>query len=135
MRITAVASCLVALSITAVCSGASPSRVDELVGQLTLEEKLDLLSGVGFETRGVPRLGVPPFKMSDGPMGARTPPPSTAYAAGIGLAASWDIDAAREIGAQLGRDVRSRGGRFLLGPGVNIYRAPMNGRNFEYFGE
>ncbi len=73
--------------------------------------------------------------MSDGPVGARSPAPSTAYAAGIGLAATWDTALAEEIGTQLGRDARSRGARFLLGPGVNIYRAPMNGRNFEYFGE
>jgi beta-glucosidase len=73
--------------------------------------------------------------MSDGPVGARSPAPSTAYAAGIGLAATWDTALAEEIGVQLGRDARSRGARFLLGPGVNVYRAPMNGRNFEYFGE
>ena len=73
--------------------------------------------------------------MSDGPVGAHIPPPSTAYAAGIGLAASWDRDLAVQIGTQIGRDARSRGASFLLGPGVNIYRAPLNGRNFEYFGE
>jgi len=58
-----------------------------------------------------------------------------AYAAGIGQAASWDTALALRVGQQLGRDARSRGAAFLLGPGVNIYRAPMNGRNFEYFGE
>ena len=57
------------------------------------------------------------------------------YAAGIGLAASWDRELAVQIGTQIGRDARSRGASFLLGPGVNIYRAPLNGRNFEYFGE
>jgi beta-glucosidase len=81
------------------------------------------------------RLGIPALRMSDGPVGAHIPPPSTAFAAGIGLAASWDRDLAQRIGVQLGRDARSRGAAFLLGPGVNIYRAPMNGRNFEYFGE
>jgi beta-glucosidase len=73
--------------------------------------------------------------MSDGPVGAHVPPPSTAFAAGIGLAATWDTQLAHETGVQLGRDARSRGAAYLLGPGVNIYRAPMNGRNFEYFGE
>jgi beta-glucosidase len=73
--------------------------------------------------------------MSDGPMGAHIPPPSTAFAAGIGLAASWDRDLAALVGTQIGRDARSRGASYLLGPGVNIYRAPLNGRNFEYFGE
>ena len=113
----------------------SPSRVAQLVHDLTPEEKFTLLGGIGFATPPIPRLGIPSFKMSDGPSGSRTPPPSTAYAAGIGLAASWDSELAHEVGVQLGRDARSRGAQFLLGPGVNIYRAPMNGRNFEYFGE
>jgi beta-glucosidase len=65
--------------------------------------------------------------MSDGP--------ATARPAGIALAATWDIALARQEGAQIGRDARARGDHFLLGPGVNIYVAPQNGRNFEYFGE
>jgi beta-glucosidase len=68
-------------------------------------------------------------------MGAHVQPPSTAYAGGIGLAASWDRELAMRVGTQIGRDARSRGASFLLGPGVNIYRTPLNGRNFEYFGE
>ncbi|ADV81178.1 glycoside hydrolase family 3 domain protein [Terriglobus saanensis SP1PR4] len=112
------------------------SRIDSLIQQMTLEEKVDMLSGETlFSSHGVPRLHIPSFWMSDGPVGAHIPPPSTAYAAGIGLAATWDPDLAQEVGVQLGRDARSRGAHFLLGPGVNIYRAPMNGRNFEYFGE
>jgi beta-glucosidase len=114
---------------------ASSAQVAQLLSALTPEEKLTLLGGIGFATQPISRLGIPSFKMSDGPSGSRTPPPSTAYAAGIGLAASWDPDLARQIGVQLGRDARSRGAQFLLGPGVNIYRAPLNGRNFEYFGE
>jgi beta-glucosidase len=73
--------------------------------------------------------------MSDGPVGVRAWGPTTGYAAGIGLAASWDVGLAHRVGVSLGRDARARGVNFLLGPGVNIYRAPMNGRNFEYFGE
>ncbi len=61
--------------------------------------------------------------------------PSTAYAAGISLAASWDVDLAKEVGIAMGRDARARGAYILLGPGLNIYRAPTNGRNFEYLGE
>jgi beta-glucosidase len=111
-------------------------RADALVKQMTLEEKIDLLGGSGiFKTTPLARLNIPAFLMSDGPVGAHIPPPSTAYAAGIGLAASWDPQLAERIGRQLGRDARSRGANYLLGPGVNIYRAPMNGRNFEYFGE
>jgi beta-glucosidase len=124
--------CSAILFVTAAHAG---GRAEELVKQLELGEAIDLLGGTGFATRAVPRLGIPAFRMSDGPVGARTPPPSTAYAAGIALAASWDESLAQEIGVELGRDARSRGASFLLGPGVNLYRAPMNGRNFEYFGE
>jgi beta-glucosidase-like glycosyl hydrolase len=60
---------------------------------------------------------------------------TTAYPAGSALAASWDVDLAWRFGASMGKDARARGVHFMLGPGMNIYRAPMNGRNFEYFGE
>jgi beta-glucosidase len=116
-------------------SATPASAYEPLVDRLTLEESMDMLGGVGFGTHSVPRLGIPSFQMSDGPSGVRSPGPSTAYAAGIGLAATWDPDVAHAVGRQLGRDARARGSRYLLGPGVNIYRAPTNGRNFEYFGE
>lgn len=112
------------------------SRVEAIVSKMTLEEKIDLLGGVdGFFTRGVPRLNVPRFKMADGPFGVRNFGPATAMAGGIALAATWNPALAQEVGTELGRDTRAKGAHFLLGPGVNIYRAPMNGRNFEYFGE
>lgn len=111
-------------------------RVDDLLAKMTLEEKIDLLGGdTPFRTHPIPRLNIPFFQMTDGPVGAHIPAPTIAYAAGIGLAASWDTDLALRVGEELGRDSRSRGAAFLLGPGVNIYRTPMNGRNFEYFGE
>jgi beta-glucosidase len=136
MTVSRVISAAIAASLCHVSAHAADSaNVEQIVSSMTIEEKLDLLSGTGFATRAIPRVGIPAFKMTDGPVGARSPAPSTAYAAGIGLAATWDTALAEEIGKQLGRDARSRGARFLLGPGVNIYRAPMNGRNFEYFGE
>src|SRR5260221_2984973 len=111
-------------------------RVDSLLGQMTLEEKIDLLGGVdGFFIRGIPRLSLPRLKMADGPMGVRNFGPATAMAGGIGLAATWNPTLAARVGTEIGRDARAKGVHFLLGPGVNIYRAPMNGRNFEYFGE
>ena len=73
--------------------------------------------------------------MADGPIGVRNFGPATAMAGGIALAATWNPALAERVGAELGRDARAKGVHFLLGPGVNIYRAPMNGRNFEYFGE
>ena len=101
------------------------------------EQKIDYIGGTGFAVRAIPELGVPPLEMSDGPFGVRSNErfPSTTYAMGIGLAASWDIDLAERIGASIGKDARARGIHFMLGPGVNIYRASLNGRNFEYFGE
>lgn len=110
-------------------------RVDRLVSALTPGEALDLLGGTGFGTQPIPRLGIPGFNMSDGPAGVRSPAPSIAYASGIALASSWDEALAERVGRELGRDARARGVQFLLGPGVNLYRLPLNGRNFEYFGE
>ena len=107
-----------------------------MVKKLTLAQKIALLGGdEGMSIRSEPSIGLPSLRMSDGPMGVRSWGQSTAYAAGINLAASWDNALAQRVGVMLGQDARARGVHFLLGPGVNIYRAPMNGRNFEYFGE
>jgi beta-glucosidase len=117
-------------------SPAVEQRVDSLLAKLTLEQKVDLLSGFdNFSTHAEPQIGLPAMTMSDGPYGVRGAGPSTAYPAGIGLAASWDPALAERIGQGMGRDARARGINFLLGPGVNMYRAPQNGRNMEYFGE
>jgi beta-glucosidase len=117
-------------------AAAIEARVESLLAQMTLPDKIGLISGTAnMRTGSLARLGIPALYTSDGPLGARLTPPSTANAAGIGLAASWDTELAREVGRQIGRDARARGANFLLGPGVNMYRAPINGRNFEYFGE
>jgi beta-glucosidase len=111
-------------------------RVDAILAKMTLEQKIDYVGGVdGFYIRAIPELHVPALRMADGPIGVRNGGPATAMAAGINLAATWDTDLARRVGVQIGRDARAKGVNFLLGPGLNIYRAPMNGRNFEYFGE
>jgi beta-glucosidase len=111
-------------------------RVESLLGRMTLEEKIDLIGGVDdFFIRGVERLGVPRLKMADGPAGVRNFGPATAMPAGIALAAAWNPALVERVGTEIGRDARAKGVHFLLGPGVNLYRAPMNGRNFEYFGE
>jgi beta-glucosidase len=111
-------------------------RVTALLSQMTLDEKITLIGGThDFFTRPIPRLGIPSLKMSDGPVGVHDYGPTTAYPAGIALAASWDTDLARRVGISMGRDARARGVNIVLAPGLNIYRAPMNGRNFEYFGE
>jgi len=112
------------------------ARVEELLHKMTLEEKIDLLGGRrGFYTLAIDRLGIPGLKMADGPMGVRNYGPSTAFPAGIGLAATWDATMAHRVGAAMGQDARARGVDILLAPAVNIYRVPVNGRNFEYYGE
>jgi beta-glucosidase len=132
------------LSSTSVLAQSAPSasgdvekRVDAILSRMTLEEKIDILGGVGdFCVRAYPHLGLPPLQMADGPLGVRNAsPPATAMAGGISLAASWDPALAVREGKEIGRDARARGIHFVLGPAMNIYRAPMNGRNFEYLGE
>jgi beta-glucosidase len=111
-------------------------KVDAILSQMTLDQKIDMLGGVHtFDVRGYPELGLPVLHTADGPIGVRNDGPATAMAGGISLASSWDPALATRVGEQLGRDARAKGKHFLLGPGVNIYRSPLNGRNFEYFGE
>jgi beta-glucosidase len=112
-------------------------RVEELLGKLTLEQKIRLISGgeEEFETLAAPEISLPILKMANGPMGVGTYGKSTAYAGGAALAASWDPDLARQVGESIGNDALARGVHILLGPGVNIYRTPFNARNYEYYGE
>jgi beta-glucosidase len=111
------------------------ARADSLLKQLSLEEKVDLIGGVDdFYIRDIPHIHFPRLKMSDGPIGVRNYGASTAFG-GVGMAAAWDPELAQRVGTVIGQDARARGVHFMLGPGVNIYRSPLNGRNFEYFGE
>ena len=120
--------------------GTPDERADQLLKQLTLDEKVQLIGGNGFVTHPIKRLGIGAFYMSDGPQGVRNGPgdPSPracAFPAGAALAATWDIDLAAAYGRAIGLEGRARGTHFQLGPGLNICRVPVNGRNFEYFGE
>lgn len=112
-------------------------RAAELVSQMTLEEKCAYVGGSedGFYIRPVERLGIPLIRMADGPQGVRNNTKSTLFACGVAAAASWNEDVTYEMGVALGYDSRARGVHILLGPGVNIYRSPLCGRNFEYMGE
>lgn len=112
-------------------------RAKELVCKMTLKEKIDYISGeTSFSLRAIPRLGIPRILLADGPQGIRNHAPhSTLYPSGILTAATWDRSLARLVGEGLGLDARARGVGILLGPGVNMYRSPLCGRNFEYFGE
>jgi beta-glucosidase len=117
-------------------SRAIEDRVIRLTNGLTLDEKLQLLAGDhGFYVHALPSIGLPAIRMSDGPYGVRTFGSGTAYAGGVSLAAAWDPELAEKVGHSMGLDARARGVGVLLAPGVNIYRSPLNGRNFEYLGE
>jgi beta-glucosidase len=110
------------------------SRVEDLLARMTLEEKLSLLAGTGFDTAPIPRLGIPALHMTDGPAGIRTGP-ATSFPAGVALAASFDPDLVEKVGAAIAREAKAQGKNVLLAPCVNIQRAPHAGRNFESFGE
>jgi beta-glucosidase len=109
-------------------------RLTDLLSQLTLDEKLDLLSGTGYETRPVERLGIPALKMVDGPAGVRMGQ-ATAFPAPVALAATWNTELAESVGRAIAQETKAKGGNVLLAPCVNIHRTPFGGRNFESFGE
>lgn len=125
------------------------ARVKDALSRMTLEEKVALCHAQSkFSSAGVPRLGIPELWMSDGPHGVRaeinwndwgyanwTNDSITAFPALTCLAATWNPDMSAKYGKAIGEDARYREKDVLLGPGVNIYRTPMNGRNFEYMGE
>ena len=109
---------------------------EDLVSRMTLDEKIGMIAGErSFYLRGVERLGIPAIRIADGPQGVRNNTKSTLYPCGILTAATWNRALAYDMGEGLGRDAKARGVQIMLGPGVNIYRAPMCGRNYEYMGE
>lgn len=111
-------------------------RAAEIVAQMTLEEKIAYVGGYeDWYIRPVERLGLPAIKMVDGPQGVRNNTRSTLYPSGVAAASTWDRELIGLMGIALGQDARARGVHVLLGPGANIYRSPMCGRNFEYLGE
>lgn len=124
-------------------------RVKDALSRMTLEEKTRLSYAQGkFSSPGCPRLGIPELWMSDGPHGVRgeihwnewgyagwTNDSCTAFPALTCLAASWNLELAGKYGKAIGEEALYRKKDVLLGPGVNIYRTPLNGRNFEYLGE
>ncbi|MFP3154916.1 glycoside hydrolase family 3 C-terminal domain-containing protein [Lachnospiraceae bacterium ZAX-1] len=119
-----------------------------LINQMTLEEKASLFSGEGqFYTKTVEWLGIPSMYLSDGPHGVRKQAgasdhlglnaslPATCYPTAATIANSWDADLGEQLGQHLGKEAASQGVNVLLGPGLNIKRSPLCGRNFEYFSE
>lgn len=118
------------------------ARVNDLVARMTLDEKIDYLGGTGFinmekigETQPLIRFGLAPFKMTDATLGSKLTKGATLFPAYIGLAASFDTNLAADYGRAVAEQCKADGYRILLGPGVNLYRVPNCGRNFEYLGE
>ena len=124
-------------------------RVEDALARITLEEKVGMTTAQSkFSSRGVPRLGIPEVWHTDGPHGIRpevlwdewdqagwTNDSCTAFPALINLAATWDKEMSLLYGRSIGEEARYRKKDILLGPGINICRTPLNGRNFEYMGE
>lgn len=124
-------------------------QAQRLAAALTLDEKIGMIHGAQlFQTKGVERLGIPPLKFSDGPMGVRqefepdqwkaighTDDYVTYLPCNSALAATWNRKLAYELGSVLGEEARGRGKDVILAPGINIKRSPLCGRNFEYFSE
>jgi beta-glucosidase len=108
--------------------------VENLLSGLTLNEKIELLGGTGFDSKPIERLGIPSIKMADGPLGIRWET-ATAFPATIALGASWDKELAYKVGKAIAKEVRAKGRDMLLGPCVNLVRTPHGGRNFESYGE
>ncbi len=116
------------------CQSAADLKAETWLLELTLEEKLLLVAGTGFDTVGVPRLGIPSLRMTDGPVGVRAGS-STEFPAGTLLAATFDPELVARVGAAIAREVKAHGKNVLLAPAVNLARTALNGRNFEYLGE
>lgn len=117
-------------------------RVEDLVRRMTLDEKISYLAGTGFkneavigETQPMARLGVPKFKMTDATLGSKLTKGATLFPSYISLAASFNENLSYEYGQAVAEQCKADGYRILLGPGINMYRVPNCGRNFEYLGE
>ncbi|WP_315792576.1 glycoside hydrolase family 3 C-terminal domain-containing protein [Paenibacillus sp. BIC5C1] len=123
-------------------------NVQKIINQMSLEEKVELCSGKDFwHTKSYERLGVPSIMMTDGPHGLRKQEgsadhlglnksvPATCFPSGSGLASSWNRELAHKMGKAIGEEAAAAGISIVLGPGVNIKRSPLCGRNFEYYSE
>ncbi len=123
-------------------------NLKKLLSQMTLEEKAGLCSGLDFwHMKGVERLGIPSIMLTDGPHGLRKQRasadhlgmfdsvPATCFPSAAGMASSWDRELIRKVGVALGEECQAEDVAVLLGPGANIKRSPLCGRNFEYFSE
>ncbi len=117
------------------------SKIDELLKQMTLDEKISMLVGADlWHSVPVERLGIPAMRVTDGPNGARgaggsSGPTSACFPVGTALAATWNPALVERVGAALGEETKAKGAHILLAPTVNIHRSPLAGRNFECYSE
>ncbi|MED0960898.1 glycoside hydrolase family 3 C-terminal domain-containing protein [Bacillus paramycoides] len=122
--------------------------IKKIISQMTLEEKASLCSGLDFwNTKGIERLDIPSIMVTDGPHGLRKQAegadhlgiynsiPSTCFPSAVGLASTWNKELIKQVGVALGEECQAENVGVLLGPGANIKRSPLCGRNFEYFSE
>ncbi len=112
----------------------SETKIENLLKQMTSDEKISMIAGTGFDTVPIPRLGIPSLKMTDGPAGIRNAPASS-FPSGAALAASFDPNIVYAVGKAIAEEAKAKGKNVLLAPCVNIERVPLWGRNFECFGE
>lgn len=111
-------------------------RVWSIIEKMSLQEKIEFIGGYkDFNIRAMEKYGIPEIHMADGPVGIRNNGTSTAFPASIALAASWDTLVAQNVGRAIAMEAKSKNIHIVFGPGMNICRAPFNGRNFEYMGE
>lgn len=110
------------------------SKVSNLLKQLTLDEKISLIAGTGFDTVEIKRLGIPALHMTDGPAGVRIAP-ATSFPSGMALAATFDPKMTFAVGKAIAEEAKAKGFNVLLGPAADIQRVPHAGRNFESYGE
>lgn len=119
-------------------------HIEKLISAMSLEEKAQLTSGANmWDTKPIDRLNIPSINMADGPHGLRksltgqfgNAEPATCYPPAVTLASTWNTDLAYKVGGALGREAQVQDVQILLGPGTNIKRSPLGGRNFEYFSE
>ncbi|KQW99667.1 beta-glucosidase [Flavobacterium sp. Root420] len=152
MRLRFIAAALFSVFFQSSFSQTNPStekRIQQLIKKMTLKEKVGMLHGNSkFYTEEIKHLGIPEWALSDGPHGVRaemnrhnwkytgqTDDASTCFPPGTAMAASWNLELAKQRGIVLGEEARFRKKDVLLGPGINIIRSPLCGRNFEYLSE
>src|SRR5665647_2225583 len=129
-------------------NAATEQKINALIKQMTIKEKVGMIhANSSFTSAGVPRLGIPELVTSDGPHGVRVEhgrgwgtlnhvnDSGTYLPTGVGLAATWNTSLGYAFGEVLGSEAKYRGKDVILGPGINIMRSPLNGRNFEYQSE